>query len=178
MRPRSDMVERTCRTCGETKPSGEYHKGRRRLDCKLCATANTQAWARLHQEQIVTYSHSPVRLANKRTWNRAHLEERRAYDHSPARRAMPLYGKVYSHATSEAKRARSAVRRELKAGRMVRPDTCSRCRQHAKMIEAAHHDYSKQLDIEWLCRTCHRIEDAANPKGGTHRIAGAALTSA
>lgn len=52
------------------------------------------------------------------------------------------------------KQAYSAVRTALKQGKLVRPETCSRCgAADAKGIDgrstihAHHHDYSKPLDI-------------------------------
>jgi hypothetical protein len=34
-------------------------------------------------------------------------------------------------------------------------------------LEAAHHDYSRPLEVRWLCPPCHRAWDSAQPKGGT-----------
>ena len=61
--------------------------------------------------------------------------------------------------------ARRLVRDALKAGRLVRADKCARCdRPNRKCsdgrsyIHAHHHDYSKPLDVEWICADCHRAE--------------------
>ena len=51
-------------------------------------------------------------------------------------------------------KARQAVQDHIKLGDLVRPEKCSKCHKGCKP-EAHHADYSKQLDIEWLCTTCH-----------------------
>jgi len=51
-------------------------------------------------------------------------------------------------------KARQAVARAVKSGRLVRPDFCSRCDVSCKP-EGHHHDYSKPLEVEWLCDDCH-----------------------
>lgn len=52
-------------------------------------------------------------------------------------------------------RARTAVRGALIAGRLLR-SPCQRC--GASKAHAHHHDYSKPLDVEWLCPSCHKTE--------------------
>lgn len=53
-----------------------------------------------------------------------------------------------------AARAASAVTQAIRKGQLVRPSVCSRC-GGSNRIEAHHADYSKPLDVEWLCRRCH-----------------------
>jgi len=53
--------------------------------------------------------------------------------------------------------------RAIKNGILIRPDTCSDCGGPG-FIEAAHGDYSRPLDVRWLCRSCHRKWDKAEPK--------------
>jgi len=59
-------------------------------------------------------------------------------------------------------RARSAVKRAITAGVLVRPDQCSRCKKPAgtgsdgrSLMHGHHHDYTKPLEVEWLCFHCH-----------------------
>ena len=47
---------------------------------------------------------------------------------------------------------------EIEQGRLNRPDTCSKCGRESFII-AHHEDYSKSLEIQWLCKTCHRLLD-------------------
>ncbi len=55
--------------------------------------------------------------------------------------------------------AQQAVYLAVKDGRLIRPDTCEHCGTNELSIEASHTDYENQLDVEWLCRPCHRIKD-------------------
>lgn len=55
--------------------------------------------------------------------------------------------------------ARKAVFYALKTGKLVKAEACEMCGQ--KLFLHAHHsDYSKKLDVKWLCTKCHNIADA------------------
>lgn len=58
----------------------------------------------------------------------------------------------------EKKAAWNAVYRALRNGTLVRPSGCERC-QKACTPDASHDDYTKRLEVEWLCRACHAAKD-------------------
>ncbi len=62
---------------------------------------------------------------------------------------------VTDEVAKEKQAARRVFHRALKAGTLVRPSVCSKCGSE-KMIEGHHLDYARPLEIEWLCRKCHR----------------------
>lgn len=51
-------------------------------------------------------------------------------------------------------RARDRVANAVKAGKVIKPDRCSKCHT-VKKLDGHHEDYSKPLDVLWLCRQCH-----------------------
>lgn len=61
--------------------------------------------------------------------------------------------RLFTHA--EKVRARHALNHAVEAGRIV-PQPCGKC--HAPKAQAHHHDYSKPLEVEWLCAKCHSVE--------------------
>lgn len=66
--------------------------------------------------------------------------------------------------------ARAALHTAIKNGTIVKPTRCERCGNLANYLEGHHHDYSKPLDVEWLCRPCHDIESFdARSKGSKSR---------
>lgn len=51
--------------------------------------------------------------------------------------------------------ARNKIKHLCRVGKVKRGD-CERC--GAANAHAHHHDYSKPLDVSWLCSTCHGLE--------------------
>lgn len=68
-----------------------------------------------------------------------------------------------------ARAAHSRVAYALKTGIICRPVCCEDCGKGGR-VQAAHFDYSKPLEVRWLCRSCHVRWDKAEPKGGGHSI--------
>lgn len=61
--------------------------------------------------------------------------------------------------------AHRAVERALAAGRMVRAEECEECTAPASdpvvgPMEAHHDDYTRPLEVRWLCGLCHDVADA------------------
>lgn len=55
------------------------------------------------------------------------------------------------------------ISRAIKKGLLTRPSICEQCGKGGR-IEAAHYDYSQPLNVRWLCVSCHRRWDKAEPK--------------
>jgi hypothetical protein len=97
--------------------------------------------------------------ARNKAWAEANPEKHKAY----ARKAFAKY----KAKNPEKYKAHYTVNNAIRGGRLVRPDVCERCGDTAK-IEASHDNYSKPLEVEWLCRPCHRSKDGLSrtPVGG------------
>jgi hypothetical protein len=54
------------------------------------------------------------------------------------------------------RRAHTKVGNALRAGILVKPDACTICGDKTRVIHGHHHDYSKPLDVLWVCPPCHR----------------------
>ncbi len=50
--------------------------------------------------------------------------------------------------------ARTALSQAVIGGRIKRPKRCSSCKSEGT-IQGHHEDYTKPLDVVWLCRLCH-----------------------
>jgi hypothetical protein len=51
-------------------------------------------------------------------------------------------------------KATGLLNRAVRLGEIIPSDICSACNKKSK-TEAHHHDYSKPLEVVWLCRGCH-----------------------
>lgn len=71
------------------------------------------------------------------------------------------YKKTQVERYPDRNRARQAVRDAVQSGRLMR-GPCADCKKSGSTF-AHHEDYSKPLDVVWLCRSCHRARH-----GGKH----------
>lgn len=162
---------RVCRTCGAEKPLDQFSKGakgKRTSLCKRCDAARNQAWrerddngekrnARLRAQREA--DPESFRAQSRRSYW-AHVDERRdagrAYAQSERGRQINQAAvKRYQKRHPERHAARILVRNAVKAGTLKKPRTCQARGCYEVKIAAHHHDYSKPLDIVWLCGAHH-----------------------
>lgn len=88
------------------------------------------------------------------------IEKVRAYDRrraeEPKRRlASALYLKWYRISNPQRYKSQTALNNAVRDGRVKKSESCVRC-GGKKNIEGHHQDYSKPLDVVWLCSVCHK----------------------
>ncbi len=54
----------------------------------------------------------------------------------------------------EKTKAINAINHAITAGKLTRPSVCESC-FNERFTEGHHEDYSKPLDVDWLCKECH-----------------------
>jgi hypothetical protein len=131
---KSDEVKR-CSKCGETKARTEFHKARAKHDgladcCKACNISRVAKWYKDNMERRRAY----MRSRHRENVEAARLHEKR----------YPLKRK-----------ARKTLKNAVVWGKIARPLECSKCLATTGIMHGHHHDYSKPLDVTWLCRACH-----------------------
>ena len=159
-----------CSACREIKICEEFHRCQSKWDglqasCKDCQrrrgrTADTKQrkrkWEAKNRERLNAKAAewrnaNPGRVASKqKRWAKRHPEGTRA----KARRARNRW--------PEKTQARMAVGAALANGGLSRPNLCQVCGTKGQpfedgraRIQAHHEDYSKPLEVEWLCQSCH-----------------------
>ena len=107
-----------------------------RSSCKTCTAKVIRA---CRYKKIEVYR-AKERLRGEKRWKNA----------DNRKRARLLKDKVKEH-------ARMTLRYAVWSGKIVKPEACDRC--HAAVLLHGHHkDYSKLLDVVWLCSVCHGAE--------------------
>ena len=81
------------------------------------------------------------------------------------RRYARLMATAERHAADPRRIARKALSEAVRTGRLQRPEVCERCGGSGP-IEGHHADYSRPLDVEWLCVPCHTAEDPGRKRFG------------
>ena len=135
-----------CAECGRDLSLGEFSKNKNSKDglqsrCRQCFSAYNRANYAANREKIKR-SVSAYKINNP---EKVLETRRRTCIKNPTRM-----------------NASRVVDAAVKAGSIVNPGVCygCGCASDEHRIEAHHHDYSKPLDIVWLCTPCHRRMDA------------------
>jgi len=53
--------------------------------------------------------------------------------------------------------AYTATAKARAKGELVKPESCERCGNATSYVYAHHPDYSKPLEVRWLCGSCHKL---------------------
>lgn len=145
------MEQKRCTRCGIEKPIELFaRKGEgRRAACKACVNASNREYAKRPE----------VRERKKqyeRAYWRKYPEEHKAYLNNWRKKNID---KVRKYVAAEMKkdpikfRARKQLLNAMKSGKIIK-QPCERC---GDLFAQGHHeDYSRPLDVVWLCSKHHR----------------------
>lgn len=142
-----------CVCCQTEKDENEFYKGNK-SHCKVCIKER----ARLNRESKLEYYREYDRnRPNKRERakkvseykNRLRKENPEKFD-SVFHKARKNYRKNHH----DKYLANGKLQYALDTGKVIRPNKCSMC--GIECIPQGHHyDYTKPLDVIWLCAKCH-----------------------
>ena len=133
------LRSKTCFKCQSEKPSSEFYAHRGMRDgllgkCKTCTKKDANDNRRKRIDYYRQYDRERAKLPERVALA---ISVTRAWRAQDARRAA----------------AHSAVARAIRKGFLYK-DSCARCGSINSM--AHHEDYSKPLDVVWLCAPCHK----------------------
>ncbi len=139
------MKTKQCFKCGENKDISEFYPHPMMRDghlgkCKECAKRDMAKYRAKNPERIREYERKRGKLPR-----RLALETKR----------KQRFRKEYPERCKTMWKVQQQVRRAVRSGRIEKPTTCSVC-GGSRRIEGHHPDYSKPLEVEWLCSACHK----------------------
>lgn len=98
-----------------------------------------------------------------REWRRQNPQKARQQDEKKRKKYIEerkKYSKKYARQYKRnpiAYAARYILNNAVRLGKIQKPLNCSRCAMIIK-LHAHHHDYTKPLEVVWLCTKCHGKE--------------------
>ena len=136
---------KTCFKCKIKKPLSEFYRHSQMADgylnkCKECAKLDV----RTHRRQNEHVRQADRERHAQKSTDPVYLQKRRDYQLE------------YMNDHPEAKAAHRALNIAVRWGR-IKKQPCSNCGS-TENLHAHHEDYSKPLDVIWLCCLCHRRE--------------------
>lgn len=144
--------------------------------CTKCLQGKTVSGGRWCQKCINSYLRNwrktPTgKFKNRRIQKRYHLKNKEKirkynqehYIKNGKKRGVNFLevNKKWAKNNPEKIKAHLKVFYAVKDGKLIKPLKCLRCQAETRLL--AHHlDYSKPLEVVWLCSSCHRLEHLKN----------------
>jgi hypothetical protein len=133
------QATKTCTKCHAPKPATDkfFSPDKRQRDglgswCRVCVCTNTIHWRAAHPAAVKTYraTHQESEHIAQAQWRASHPGARKAHN---------------------------AALNAIRTGRLIRPAACERCGMPHQRLHKHHEDYTRPLDVVFLCPKCHRI---------------------
>lgn len=146
------MDTKTCSRCRATRPLTDFSYktpgGRRASHCKACRAAATRNYYRRDPEAVLARDRERRLDPEYRArWRERKKQWRKGLD-------------------EQRRRAITAVTNAKFRGKLI-PQPCEVCGT-VERIEAHHDDYSKPLDVRWLCRKHHMEHHGKTPRSAAN----------
>ena len=145
---------KTCFKCKQEKSIAEFYTHRKMADghlgkCKSCTKTDVS-------NRIDAAKRNPEWVAKERERCRHKSIKRRDLGIEKPRDAEYLLEVQRRNRKRhpDRDRARRILGRAIKSGAIIRPSFCGECFTPCKP-DGHHDDYSKPLDVRWLCEKCH-----------------------
>ena len=137
------MDRKVCFKCEEEKDLDEFYPHPKMKDghvnkCKECNKTDNTKHRDKNLDKIRPYDRDRSTLPHRKALN-AKISER------------------FCRENPEKRKAHNAVNNAVRDGRLFKPDNCERCNSDG-LLHGHHHDYSKPLEVEWICVPCHGTE--------------------
>lgn len=129
-----------CPACQTAKPSADFYADSRAANglkpqCKACHIATTMRTRDPEKQREANREH--MRRARNRDPEKFRARERNRKPQDPVKVG-----------------ARQILNAAVHSGEVIRPSCCALCSGGGR-IEAHHSNYSRPLDVLWLCTLCH-----------------------
>lgn len=181
-------MKKICKKCGQSKALDEFYKSKLSR-CKACVKADHKAYRATeagkasvaasrkrwdknnpdHKKRWAKENASKVRKAG-REWARRNPEASKRWQVENPEKAAKAKAN-WRKGNPKKYRAHIAINNAVKLGKVQKPSTCQSCKKDipSRRLQAHHDDYSKPLDVRWLCAPCHNqwhIQNGPGANGG------------
>jgi hypothetical protein len=132
---------KVCFKCGLRKSLFEFYKHKKMTDghlgkCIVCT-----------KEDVLEHRVANIDKIREYDRNRGKLPHRKKLSTEITKKIREDLPHVY--------KAHTTLNNAIRDGKITKPLVCSICKKE-KHLHGHHDDYSKPLDVEWMCAVCHK----------------------
>lgn len=142
---------KACFKCGQTKPLDAFYRHPMMADGRLgkCAEC-TRLDVRSNRAARVEYYQAYDRSRNR--------DPQRIFERKERAKVRPV--RPHPETDPLKREARVKLGNAVRDGKIKKPPECQICAVSDERLHGHHEDYSKPLDVIWLCSACHAFVHA------------------
>ena len=149
-----EMGKKKCCRCKSVKSLEDFSRNKsfsdgRQHRCKKCSKICDAAYYKKHRTAILSKTRKYA------AENRTNIISKARKYYAEHRDISGVKYHEYRQCNQESIKAQETINTSIRSGSLIRPDVCSKCNKPC-VPDGHHEDYSKQLDVTWLCRSCHK----------------------
>ena len=149
------MSTKKCSFCKKYLDLEDFHKNHKTKDglqyiCKKCASIKFRIYSEKNKEKIRD-TRRKYRIKNRdmiKFYNKKH--------HDKNKKNRILKNREWKKKNKEKAHAHDCLNHAVRDGKILKPNKCEKCGRKVK-ISGHHEDYTKPLDVIWVCYSCHSI---------------------
>jgi len=139
-----------CRKCGKAFKPRKWQVKRQHHACRPCIIKYQLAWIAKRKQAGLRHCYNVINNERRRIYTRAYFSK----PHNRKKRAEQAKRYVRDPKLRIRWMARWAAQKAVESGKLIKT-ACQQC-ESATKVEAHHADYTKPLEVAWLCFSCHR----------------------
>lgn len=148
---------KTCKTCGLAKDISNYYKAIRTIDGLRGSCIDCEK-VKMRQRYLAnkdSYKKAAEKYRRSEKGKRVHKEANSRFRRTEKGKLSVTKSRNTFRSRFPEKHAAHITLNNAVAAGKIQKLPCSVCGSNSK-VEAHHHDYSKPLDVDWLCQEHHK----------------------
>lgn len=160
-----NTIIKKCFKCGIEKTLSEFYQHKQMADghlnkCKACTKSDVLKHRIENIERIMEYDRNRPNAKERVLKNTERVKRIKSENNEHYLKTILEPKEKWNKENRYKKSAHSKVKRSItmKDGK---PNQCQLCGTRSDELEGHHYDYSKPLDVTWLCKRCHSLAHKA-----------------
>lgn len=150
-------MTKKCIKCGMIKDLNSFYKHPQMKDgclnkCKDCCIKESIINSK--KESVKRYNRNRPNKTERNEKNKLRMKKLKIENYEKYNEIVTKQRKNYRQNHPEKYKATAILNESLRKGEIIKSDFCMFCNKVCN-TEAHHQDYSKPLDVIWLCSECH-----------------------
>lgn len=160
-----NTIIKKCFKCGVEKPLSEFYKHKAMADghlnkCKECTKIYTNKHRIDNIEKVRKYDRNRPNAKERVAKNSERIRRLKAENNEHYIKTISVPKQKWNKENRYKKNAHLKVKRNITM-KDNKPCQCQLCGCNDNNLEGHHYDYSKPLDVTWLCKRCHSLAHKA-----------------